>query len=45
MATGARRPSLARIGAGPEPIKALLVEGRERQPRQTRLETGPQELR
>ena len=24
MATGARRPSLARIGAGPEPIKALL---------------------
>ena len=26
MATGARRPSLARIGAGPEPIKAVLVE-------------------
>ena len=26
IATGARRPSLARIGAGPEPIKALSVE-------------------
>ena len=29
MATGARRPAPARIGAGPEPIKALAVEGEE----------------
>ena len=32
MATGARRPSLARIGAGPEPIKALLVGEEESNP-------------
>ena len=33
MATGARRPSLARIGAGPEPNQGPIGEGRGIEPR------------